>query len=152
MSSLRFAVAAVALLASAACAPTTMLANRMQFSDAAVAYPDLYQEAAAGVVAQRDGDFAVVRVSRPHNLPGLTITSPQRWYSCIRGLPPRFEDRAPRLDEVVGVYVEPRVRAGIYDVVLVFDGDRRPTVKDGYDSPLCWDREYEPITADPPLT
>jgi hypothetical protein len=134
------------------CSNQNMSMNTMQFSGATVPYPENYEVEAARVIKQRGGDLASSRASQPWATIGSGPFSPQRWYVCIRGLPPRGEPPKPKALELAEERLGHRSFFGVYDVVLFFsDRTGRPSVRTGYDSPLCRDLEYHPINVDPPV-
>lgn len=143
---------ALALLAGCT-GPNTTMAT-LQFSGATVTFPQNYQREAARVVSQRGFDPASATVSYPRPTLGATAFQPQRWYVCIRGASiAQRPDRLPKAFEILDQAIDPRSTAGIHNVVLIFGSDgRRPSERGGFDSPLCRDGQYEPITAKVPLT
>jgi len=138
----------------AACSNQNTSWSTIQLSGDTMPYPENYQAEAARIVAQRGGDPASASVSQPQSTLGATAFAPQRWYVCVRGLSqaPR-PARLPKPMELVDQLFDSRASAGIHNVILVFGAPgRRPTVREGYDSPLCHDGRYEMIVAAPPTT
>ncbi|SFC67037.1 hypothetical protein [Devosia psychrophila] len=127
--------------------------NGVQFSGDTVPFPAHYQRETARIVAKKGADRAQITVSYPRNLIGATPLSPQRWYSCVRGLSvAKKPERLPRIDELLQGVLDPGANQGIHNVMLVFNSDTaRPAVREGFDLPLCRDGQYEPLTADAPL-
>jgi hypothetical protein len=136
--------------------PNTGL-NTLQLSGEALPFPENYQVEAARIVRDRGGDIAVARVSRPQQTVGLGVMTPKLWYVCISGLPePKADvdvqsDRLPPLMDLVDDLVYRRAASTRYEIVLLFSAeDRRPSVRDGWDSQLCQGAAFEQITASPP--
>lgn len=137
----------------AGCSPTTAPINTMQFSEETLPFPENYQVEAARIVAQRRADTNGASVSYPQTTLGLSPFSPRRWYVCVRGVSDEPKpERIPRPGDIIEGWIDPRAEAGIHNVVLFFGTTGRPTAKDGYDSPLCRNSQYEPITATAPVT
>ncbi len=137
----------------AGCSPTTAPINTMQFSEETLPFPDNYQVEAARVVAQRRVDPKDASVSYPQTTLGLNAFSPHRWYVCIRGLSDlQKPEQIPRPGDIIESWIDPRANAGIHNVVLIFGETGRPSAREGYDSPLCRNGQYEPITAVAPVT
>lgn len=152
MRSIIFGLAAVLL---AACGPYNTGLTTLQLSGETVPFPDQYQVEAARVAATRPrAPGATLLVSRPQATLGVNALAPQRWYVCIRGLASPSTGAAPwpKLDELAGGILAPASRAGHHDVVLVFSGTKRPTLRQGTDSSLCRAAVFEPLTAEAPLT
>jgi hypothetical protein len=151
MRAIVFGLVAVLL---AACGPYNSGLNTLQFSSETVPFPQNYQIEAARVAATRPHAPGVTLVvSRPQPTLGLNALSPQRWFVCIRGLAsPAGPSRSwPKLDELVGQILDPAANPGNHDVILVFSGTARPTLRQGTDSPLCRTAVFEPLTAAAPL-
>ena len=128
------------------CSSQNMSLITMQFSGATVPYPENYEVEATRVIQQRGGDRDSTRVSQPWTTVGSGPFSPKRWYVCIRGLPPTGRPPQPKALELIEERLGQRSLPGAYDVVLFFsDKAGRPSVKTGFDSPLCRDLEYHPI-------
>ena len=135
----------------AGCSGQNTSLNRLQFSDETVPFPDDYQAQAARVVADGNVEVASVLVSYPQLTLGASAFEPQRWYSCLSGIPaPVTTPRLPNVEEALGTLLGSR--SGVFYTVLVFSGSGgRPTIRSGYDSALCQDVVFEPITAEPPI-
>lgn len=147
-----FVLVATTVLLAGCTSPNTSL-NRLQFSSDTLPFPDNYQSEAARVVAQRGADASLARVSYPRTTLGTAVTAPQRWYVCVQGVStaPRPE-RLPNVEEFVGSLFASDAARDVHNVVLIFGTEgRRPSVREGYDSALCRDVAFEPITAEPPL-
>lgn len=132
--------------------PNTSL-NRLQFSAETLPFPKNYQSEAARIVAQRGADATLARVSYPRTTLGAGVAAPQRWYVCVQGVStaPRPE-RLPNVEELVGNLFASDEARGVHNDVLIFGSEgRRPSVREGYDSALCRDGAFEPITAEAPL-
>ncbi|MET3924065.1 hypothetical protein [Devosia sp. 2618] len=140
----------LALTLLAGCAGPNIHLQRMQFSGEQIAFPNNYQDEAARVVKEKRGDLKSSTVSYPLPTLGASAFSPRRWYACIRGLPaPPPSTRTPNLEAAVTNLVSPP--QGIFDTILVFsEHGVRATVRSGYDSPLCRDAKFGPITAEFP--
>jgi hypothetical protein len=150
---MRAIILALAMFALAGCAGQNTSIATLQFSGSSEKFPDNYQVEAARVVATRVvADGEQVRISRPQPILGTTAFSPKRWYVCILGLAgPARPNRIPPIYDAVMNAADPASNAGVYNLVLVFNEGRRPSVKTGYDSPLCRNAAYEALTAKPPL-
>jgi hypothetical protein len=125
----------------------------LQFSAEALPFPDNYQVEAARIVSQKRADPQKATVSYPRQTLGVSAFSPQRWYVCIRGVSEKPKpDRLPKAAELAARWLDPQTDQGTHNIVLFFGTTVRPTAREGYDSPLCREGQYEPITAEPPLT
>lgn len=130
----------------AGCSAQNSTINRLQFSGATVAFPESYQAEAARVVLSRGGRIEAVRVSRPQETLGASVFGPKRWYSCLSGLPAptRAADRIPKLEDAISGGISAPV--GRFDTILFFSTrGHKPSVRSGFDSPLCADAEFESI-------
>jgi hypothetical protein len=150
---MRAIVLVLAMLTLAGCTGQNTNIATLQFSGSSEKLPDNYQVEAARVVATKTvAGGQQVRVSRPQPILGVTAFSPKRWYVCVLGLAgPARPSRIPSIYDAVMNVADPASNAGVYNLVLVFNEGRRPSVKTGYDSPLCRTAAYEPLTAKPPL-
>lgn len=144
----------MAALMLTGCTATSLSLHTVQISSESLPFPAHYQVEAARVAAARGGDPGLARVSYPRTTVGMTIASPQRWYVCVRGLPAAPKpDRLPNVMELAERLVDPITNAGVFDVILFFDSaTSRPSQREGYDTPLCRDGQFERVTAEPPLT
>lgn len=132
----------------AGCSPTTAPINTIQFSEETLPFPDNYQAEAARIVAERRADPSDASVSYPQTTLGLSALSPRRWYVCVRGISDELKpQQIPTPGAIIESWLDPRAEAGLHNVILLFGTNGRPVAKDGYDSPLCRDGLYEPITA-----
>jgi hypothetical protein len=148
---MRAVLVGLALTVLAGCTAQNTSLNRLQFSGDVTAFPEHYQAEAARAVINRGGDLKTAQVSYPQKTLGESVFSPQRWYSCVRGLPAptRRPDRLPNIEEAIGGWFGPPAR--VFDTILFFSSsDRMPSVRSGFDSPLCRDAEFWPITAAQP--
>lgn len=136
------------------CSNHNVSPHTLQFSGENVAFPENYQVEAARIVRDRKADPEFARVSEPQPTLGDTAFSPKRWYVCVRGIPaPKPNStRPPPVSEVVENWITSRQPSGVYDVLLIFSGRERPSAREGYDSPLCRDQNFLPITVEPPVT
>ncbi len=141
----------LALLISGCSSQNANLAT-LQFSGDTGSFPQNYQEEAARVASNRGGDPKFVRVSYPNTTTGAWVGGPKRWYVCVRGLPPPTRPPRRNWTALAESTVRQQHLADVFDVVLVFSGERRPAVTTGFDSPLCAGAAFEPITAEPPVT
>ncbi len=136
----------------AGCSSQNASLSTLQFAGETVPYPDHYEAEAARLVEERGVEPALVTVSQPQTTLGAGPFSPRRWYICVRGMPTSAKPRPARPVEVLEEWLGQRTTAGVHDVVLIFSGTAgRPSVRSGYDSPLCRGLQYGPITAEAPL-
>jgi hypothetical protein len=150
----KFLVACNTVAVLLGCSNHNVSPHTLQFSGDTVAYPEKYQAEAARIVRDRKADPGFARISEPQLTLGETAFSPKRWYVCVRGIsaPKPKSNRPPPAAEIVERWITSRQPARIYDVLMIFSGRERPSVREGFDSPLCRDQTYVPITAEPPLT
>jgi hypothetical protein len=134
------------------CSNHNVSPHTVQLSGETLAFPDNYEVEAARLVRDRGADPEFARVSEPQPTLGETVFSPKRWYVCVKGVPAPTPKSAalPPVTELVEQVFSPE--AGVYDVLLIFSGRQRPSVREGYDSPLCRDQSYRAIKAEPPLS
>jgi hypothetical protein len=149
---LKLVSVAATFLILVGCSSGIVSPHTLQFSGATLAYPENYQVEAARIVRDRRADPEFARLSEPQPTIGETAFSPKRWYVCIRGIPASTPKSTalPPLTEMVENLYSPET--GVYDVLLIFSGRERPSVREGYDSPLCRDQKYQAITAEPPMS
>ena len=149
---MRAVLVGLALTVLAGCTAQNTSLNRLQFSGDVTPFPEHYQAEAARAVINAGGNVRTAQVSYPQQTLGASVFSPQRWYSCVRGLPAptRRPDRLPNIEEAIGGLFGPPL--GAFDTVLFFSSnDRMPSVRSGFDSPLCVDAKFGPITAAAPM-
>lgn len=127
--------------------------STLQMNSTTLSFPEHYQVEAAKVARDGGGDPATAKVSRPAPMIGAQLFSPQRWYSCVLGLPgPQRHQSLPNLTDAIGGWIDPTSTAGVFNVVMIFDSKNQPSIHEGFDSPLCRNVEFEPITATAPAT
>lgn len=147
---LRPAIAVSAAVLLAGCTWQNASLNRVQLNGATRPFPENYQSEAARAVSVGGGYIATAQVSYPMPALGTTALAPQRWYSCVRGMP-TTSTPAPNLEQTIGAALGQR--PGISETVLFFsDANGRASVRSGFDSPLCRDVKYEAILAEVPLS
>lgn len=153
-SMIKFLVACSSAAILLGCSNHNVSPHTIQFASDTVSYPENYQVEAARIVRDRKADPEFARVSEPQPTLGETAFSPKRWYVCVRGIPaPKPKSSSlPPVAEIVESWVTARPAGGVYDVLLVFSGRDRPSVREGFDSPLCQNQTYAPVSAEPPLT
>ena len=136
----------------AGCSGHNLSPHTLQFSGDTLPVPANYEREAARIVRDRGAEPATVRVSEPQTTLGVTAFSPKRWYVCVKGIPaPQGKPQGPLpIDETVGGWLTPGSDDASYDVLLIFSGAPTPSVREGYDSPLCRNLNYHAITASPP--
>jgi hypothetical protein len=144
---MRAVLVGLALTILSGCSAQNTTINRLQFSEATMAFPGNYQAEAARVALSRGGNIDTAQVSRPQETLGASVFGPKRWYSCVSGLPApnRRPDRLPKIEDAISGWVS--APTGRYDTILFFSrSDHRASVRSGFDSPLCRDVEFGPIT------
>jgi hypothetical protein len=142
---------AIAVLVTACSGHNTNLST-LQISGATAPFPENYQEEAARILRDRRADPEFVRVSYPQTTVGAGIGTLKRWYVCLRGIPAPAGPPRRNWTALAEGWVRGQQLTDVFEVVLVFSGERRPAITTGFDSPLCRDATYEPITAEPPVT
>lgn len=143
---MRAVLVGLALTVLAGCTAQNTSFNRLQFSGDVTPFPEHYQAEAARAVINAGGTVRTAQVSYPQKTLGESVFSPQRWYSCVRGLPaPKIRaGRLPKVEKAIAGWLGSP--AGTFDTVLFFSGNgRMPSVRSGLDSPLCADAEFGPI-------
>lgn len=134
------------------CSSNNTSPNTLQYSGETVAFPYHYQMEAARVVQERDADPGFVRVSKPRTTSDDSAFGQEQWYSCMRGIPSPAPPNGlfAALSKLIRSWFSPEDPTGVYDVVLFFSREQRPSLTEGFDLPLCRNAEFEFITADPP--
>ena len=139
---LRFLSATLLALPLMACSNQNMSLTTMQFSGETEPFPSKYQQLSAEAVAAMPTLGPRLLVSKPATTIGTTPFSPKRWYSCVRGVSGDARGSLTVYDTVEG-FLDPASKAGVYNVVVFFRGDHLPSIKSGYDSPLCRQAAFE---------
>jgi hypothetical protein len=135
------------------CSSNNTSPGGLQYSIEMEAFPHNYQVEAARVVQERDADPGFARVSKPRTTSGATALGPERWYSCVRGIPSPAPSNSffAAVSKLIRSWFSSEDPAGVYDVVLFFSQEKQSSLTEGFDLPLCRNVEFEFITADPPL-
>ena len=136
----------------AGCSGHNVSPHTLQFSGEAIPFPANYEAEAARIVRDRGVDPEAVRISEPQPTLGVTAFSPKRWYVCVRGIPnPQAKSSGlVPIDEMVDAWLAQTSGDGSYDILLFFSGSQTPSVREGFDSPLCRNRDYVAIRVAPP--
>lgn len=137
----------------AGCTNTNIGLSRVQLSSDTTPFPTNYQSEVARILAERGGNSTRISASYPRRTTGATAFDPQRWYVCVRGISDVLKPRRlPRPAELIDQLFDPSAMSGEHNVVLFFSTEgRRPSVQEGFDSPLCRDGDYGPVKAEAPL-
>jgi hypothetical protein len=123
--------------------------NAVQFNSSAVDHPDDYRARVVDVMARNGIEPKGTRISSPAPIVGAGPWDEQRWYVCVLGVPsePQAKTWLPA-DKALASMIDPTSQAGVYNLVFFFsDADRAPTMRTGFDSPLCRDVQFQSLAS-----
>lgn len=135
-----FATAILALGSISGCTGYNQSLQTLQFSSDTDILPADYRKVAESAVST----WSVARgqrleISQPQTIVGKSPYDPKRRYVCVRGIEPPAIPVPPNKSVLQSVdeWFDPPGAVGVYEIIVVFDGDARPETLGAFDAGLC---------------
>lgn len=121
--------------------------SSIQFNRDAVDYPENFRGQVIEVMARQGINTAGTVISSPAPAVGAGPWTEQRWYVCVLGVASEPQDKGWKTaDMALALVIDPSSQPGVHNLVFFFsDVERAPTVRSGFDSPLCKNIQYQSL-------